>query len=115
MSRAGLLSAVILTLLLAGCGGQPEGPMVPGIYEATQPDGTVTRMVFSNDGTYADMADNIPQPVDSGRWWRRDGQLCFESVNATGSFCFSEAAGEREGSFTLTGDEGQTTRFQSIH
>lgn len=35
-----------------------------GIYEVTQREGTVGRMVFHDNGDYFDMADNTSQPID---------------------------------------------------
>ncbi len=94
-------------LSLAGCGEQygvdtGEGPMQPGIYEATQPDGTVTRMVFKKDGDYADMADNVPKPIDQGKWRRQDGKLCLKSDVSKTESCFPEKAEGDDGSFTMT-------------
>jgi len=108
------LSIMISALVLAGCSSAGEGPMEPGIYAATQPDGTVTRMVVNNDGTYADMADNIPQPVDTGSWWRADGKLCLRSDVGPQEFCFTEMAGDEPGTFSLSNDEGMTSEFRSL-
>ncbi len=57
------------------------------------------------------MADNTPQPVDEGKWRRDGNQLCFESVNAETAYCFVEQAFGEDGSFTLTGEEGQVSEF----
>lgn len=104
-------SFLLSTALLAGCGNeQGDGPMKPGIYAYEAPDGSAHRMIFSEDGTYSDMADNVPKPVEQGKWLRRDGQLCLESGNTGTSLCLEEKAGE-DGGFSLTGN-GVTTHFK---
>ena len=101
-----LLSAV----LLAGCGNeQAEGPMKPGIYAYEAADGVSHRMIFSEDGTYSDMQDNVPKPVEQGQWLRRDGQLCMKSGNTGAELCLDEKA-EADGGFSLSKD-GTTTQF----
>lgn len=101
-----LLSAA----LLAGCGNeQGEGPMKPGIYVYEASDGSSHRMVFSEDGTYSDMEDNTPKPVEQGQWLRRDGQLCMKSANTGAELCLEEEAGE-DGSFSLSRN-GTATHF----
>ena len=78
-----------------------EGPMKMGIYKATQPDGTVTTFVLKR-GTYADMEENKPKPVDEGTWWREDGKLCLASnVNAARA-CFEEKALGTDGTVELS-------------
>lgn len=101
-----LLSAV----LLAGCGNeQGEGPMKPGIYAYEAADGSSHRMIFSEDGTYSDMQDNVPKPVEQGQWLRRDGQLCMKSGNSGAELCLDEKA-EANGGFSLS-KGGTTTQF----
>lgn len=104
---------------LAGCGEQygestGEGVMLPGIYQVTQPDGTVTRMVFKKDGDYFDMADNTPKPVDEGKWKRDGEQLCFISVHIDATHCFTEQARGDDGSFTLTGEGDRVSEFRPV-
>lgn len=102
-----LLSA----LLLAGCGDeQGEGPMKPAIYAYEAADGSSHRMIFSEDGTYSDMQDNTPKPVEQGQWFRRDGQLCMTSGNSGAEVCLEEKAGE-DGGFSLSRD-GTWTHFR---
>lgn len=104
-------SLLLSTALLAGCGNeQGEGPMKPGIYAYEGPDGTAHRMIFSEDGTYSDMEDNVPKPVEQGEWFRRDGQLCMKSGNTGAELCLEEKAGEN-GGFSLSGS-GNTTHFK---
>lgn len=104
-------SLLLSTALLAGCGNeQGDGPMKPGIYAYEAPDGSAHRMIFSEDGTYSDVADNVPKPVEQGKWLRRDGQFCLESGNTGTSLCLEEKAGE-DGGFSLTGN-GVTTHFE---
>ena len=107
-----LIGSLLLCTTLAGCGNeQSEGPVKPGIYAYEAPDGSRHRMVFQ-DSTYADMADNVPKPVEEGTWQRRDGQLCMTS-GATGSeLCFDEKA-EADGGFSLTAN-GMTTHFSLV-
>lgn len=101
-----LLSAV----LLAGCGNeQGEGPMKPGIYAYEAADGVNHRMIFSEDGTYSDMEDNVPKPVEQGEWLRRDGQFCMKSDNSGAEVCLDEKA-EADGGFSLS-KGGATTQF----
>lgn len=101
-----LLSAVFL----AGCGdNQSDGPMKPGIYAYEGPDGVKHRMVFSDNGTYSDMQDNVPKPVEQGEWLRRDGQLCLTSGKTGKELCLREKA-EANGGFSLSGN-GITTHF----
>jgi len=104
-------SLLLSTALLAGCGNeQGEGPMKPGIYAYEGPDGTAHRMIFSEEGTYSDMEDNVPKPVEQGEWFRRDGQLCMKSSNSGAELCLEEKAGE-DGGFSLSGN-GNTTHFK---
>lgn len=97
--------------LLAGCGNeQGEGPMKPGIYAYEGSDGVKHRMVFNEDGTYSDMQDNVPKPVEQGEWRRRDGQLCLTSSKTGTELCLKEKAEANEG-FSLSGN-GITTQFR---
>ncbi|RIV77946.1 hypothetical protein [Pelagerythrobacter aerophilus] len=96
---------------LAGCGNSPEGPMKPGIYAYEAPDGSTHRMVFQ-ESTYADMADNVPKPVEEGTWKRRDAQLCMTSAASGAELCFDEKA-EADGGFSLSAN-GVTTRFSLL-
>jgi len=103
-------SLLLSTTLLAGCGNeQGEGPMKPGIYAYEAPDGSKHRMVFQ-ESTYADMADNVPKPVEEGTWRRRDGQLCMTSDATGAELCLNEKAEPDEG-FSLSGN-GITTLFK---
>ena len=103
-------SLLLSTALLAGCGNeQGEGPMKPGIYAYAAPDGTAHRMIFNEDGTYSDMEDNVPKPVEQGKWFRRDGQFCLKSDNTGADLCLVENA--EDAGFSLTGN-GVTTHFK---
>ena len=104
-------SALLLAVLLAGCGdAQGEGPMKPGIYAFEAPDGSRHRMVFGKDGAYSDMLDNQPKPVGQGTWFRRGGQLCLKSDKTGTDLCLDEKARGDDGSFTLSGN-GIVTHF----
>ena len=104
-------SAVLLAVLLAGCGdAQGEGPMKPGIYAFEAPDGSRHRMVFGKDGTYSDMVDNQPKPAGQGKWFRRSGQLCLKPDNTGNDLCLEEKARGDDGSFTMSGN-GIVTHF----
>lgn len=104
---------------LAGC-GEPygestgKGVMRPGIYQVTQPDGTVTRMVFKKEGDYFDMADNKPKPIDEGKWKRDGQQLCFKSVHADATHCFIEEARGDDGGFVLTTKDSRVSEFRPV-
>ena len=89
-----------------------EGPMKMGIYKATQPDGTVTTFVLKK-GTYADMEDNKPKPVDEGTWWREDGKLCLASKVTTARACFAEKALGNDGTIELSFN-GATSTMRPI-
>jgi len=65
------------------------------------------RMIFSEDGAYSDMADNVPKPVDQGQWLRRDEDFSTKSGNTGAKLCRERRAGE-EGGFSLSRD-GTTT------
>lgn len=84
--------------------------MKPGIYAYEGPDGSKHRMVFGKDGTYADMEDNQPKPVEEGEWFRRDGQLCLQSGQTKTELCLEEKAVGDDGSFSLSGN-GIVTNF----
>lgn len=101
---------LLFAVLLAGCGKeQAEGPMKPGIYAYEAADGVSHRMIFSEDGTYSDMQDNVPKPVEQGQWLRRDGQLCMKSGNTGAELCLDEKA-DAGGGFSLSKD-GSTIQF----
>lgn len=96
--------------LLAGCGNEHgEEPVKPGIYAYEGPDGVRHRMIFSEDGTYSDMADNLPKPVEQGEWFLRDGELCLTASDTGTALCLKESA-EANGGFSLSGN-GITTHF----
>lgn len=111
MTRILLTVPLLALTLLAACRDE-QGPMQPGIYDAIGDDGSKVRMVFKTDGTFAEMADNKPDPVDQGTWQRRDGKLCFQSEQIAELFCFEEKPLGEDG-FTLTAN-GQTAEFHLL-
>lgn len=112
MQKLLLGSPILFAALLAGCGNdRGEGPMEPGIYAYEGPDGSKHRMVFGKDGTYSDMQDNVPKPVEQGEWFRRDAQLCMKSEQTGAELCLDEKAMGDEGDFSLAGN-GIVTNFK---
>lgn len=90
--------------LLASCDGQQEsGAVEPGIYAVAQSEGPPGTLVVRKDGTYADMEDNVPKPVDEGTWRYDDGQFCLESAASAGTLCFTETRG-KNGEIVLAAD-----------
>lgn len=107
-----LILAPLMLVLLSGCRDE-DGPMKPGIYGMSLSDGTNVRMIFTEDGGYSAMQDNIPKPVDEGTWERRDGQLCLNSAPRQEEACLDETAAGDAGNFTLT-EDGETTLFTKL-
>jgi hypothetical protein len=95
---------IAATAHLASCGSQEDaGAIVPGIYDLSQsagPDGT---LVVHKDGTYSDMEDNVPKPVDKGTWYYKDGRFCLESAARADALCFAETANP-DGAIVLSAD-----------
>lgn len=101
------LSAVAVVtfagIALSNCSDrQGEGPIEGGIYTATQADGSQSRLVVSAQGTYSEMEDNVPQPVDQGEWTRSDGKFCMISSVEKLEICFDEIENEADGTITLS-------------
>lgn len=101
MQKTFLTLALVALAALAGCKDE-TGPMEPGIYSTTTPDGVQYRAVFNKDGTYAGMEDNIPQPTSTGKWYRKDGQLCLHETGEAEALCATEVAVGTDGSFSIS-------------
>lgn len=98
---------VAAAALLASCGGQKsDGAVQPGVYALSQSAGPPGTLVVKKDGSYVDMEDNVPKPVDRGSWRYEDGRFCLESAASAGKLCFVETVG-KDGEIILA-DEGRT-------
>ncbi len=108
------VAALLVLTLLAGCRDElGEGPMTPGIYSIVTADGSHNRAVFNKDGSFVDMEDNKPKPVDQGKWWREDGKLCMASTGTADPVCGAEKPLGDDGSFAWQAN-GVTLEFRMV-
>lgn len=114
MKRIWITAPLLAVVALAGCRDElGEGPMKPGIYSIVTADGSHNRAVFNKDGTFVDMEDNKPKPVNEGKWSRKDGKLCMLSNGTTEPLCGEEKPLGDDGSFAWQVN-GATLEFKAL-
>ena len=83
-----------------------DGPAQSGIYAYTMPDGTEGAMVIHGDGNYAQMLDDVPEPIEQGTWRRENDRFCLDDGQGPDA-CFIERAVGTDG-FSLQRTEDDT-------
>ena len=77
-----------------------------GTYESTADDGTVTMQQVNADGTYVDTVDG--EETERGTWRQQGDQLCYDPDGDAGETCYTGSEPGSDGSFTVTGKNGET-------
>ena len=77
-----------------------------GTYESTADDGTVTMQQVNADGTYVDTVDG--EETERGTWRQQGDQLCYDPDGEMGETCYTGSEPGSDGSFTVTGENGET-------
>lgn len=82
-----------------------------GQYEVTFADGTMMTETIYPDGTYMDLLNG---EETRGRW-RMDGKRsCFDPHGAAPEECYTSSAAGADGSFTVTGADGEKATVRKV-
>jgi hypothetical protein len=88
----------------------PTGSMA-GQYEITMADGTRMTETINADGTYVDVVDG---KETRGRWRMDGARSCFDPDGAAPEECFTSSTPGADGSFKVTGPDGETATVRKI-
>lgn len=89
-----------------------ESVVVPGTYEVTYPDGSVTTTTINDDGTFS---GSNAEGEASGTVAEVDGKACFDvEGDDEGAVCWTAGEQGEDGSFTSTADDGTVVTVKPV-
>ncbi len=89
-----------------------ESAVIPGTYEVSWPDGTVTTTTITDDGTFETTNGEESQ---SGTVVDMDGKACFDAEgDDEGAVCWTAGEQAEDGSFSSTADDGTIVTVKPV-
>ena len=90
-----------------------QSAVVPGNYEITWPDGTVSSTTIGEDGTFTGV--NAEGEEGSGTVADVDGKACFDFPDDDqDALCWTAGEPGEDGSFTSTADDGTVVSVRPV-